>query len=149
MRTRSWILTSSVGIPLTITEHLDKVVLHKKGVFKIHDENTGVRLGASLWKMAAAQQKAEIAAKIESGAILPIENNKHEELIALLFVIELDPKMANIRRLMEAIYQAVVPPQKPSPLNHDTTVIPEEQARNVRKSPSIQRFRYVSRHHNS
>ena len=149
MRTRLWILTSSVGIPLTITEYLDKMVMHKNGVFKTHDENTGVRLGASLWKMAAAQQKAEIAAKIESGAILPIENNKHEELIALLFVIELDPTKANIRRLMEAIYQAVVPPEKPSPLNHDTAVIPKEQTQDVRKSPSMQRFKYVSRHHDS
>lgn len=123
--------------------------MHKNGVFSTDNENIGERLGASIWKMAAAQQKAEIAAKIKSGAILPIENNKHEELIALLFVIELDPTMANVRRLMEAILQAVLPPQSPSPLTHNTTVIPEELTQDVRMSPSIQRSRFVSRHHDS
>ena len=147
MLTRLWILTSSVGDPLTITEHLYKTVMHEKGVFSTDGKNIGVPLGASSWKMAAAQQKAGIAAKIESGAILPIENDKHEELIALLFVIELEPTIANVRRLMEAIDQAFLPPQNPSPLTYDTTVIPEEQTRDVRRSPSVQRSRFVSRHH--
>ena len=121
--------------------------MHKNSIFATDDKNIGVPLGPSSWKMAAAQQKAEIAAKIKSGAILPIENDKHEELIALLFVIELDPTTANVLRLMDAIEQAILPPQNSSPSNHDTTVIPEEQTRDVRKSPSFQWSRLVSRCH--
>lgn len=122
--------TSFVEMPETIFEYLDFWVV-VESCFNTNAPKGSERYNTFVRRVASCL-KDDMAARIKSGEVLPIENDKHEELIALLFALDRDPKAANLDRLIDSICEAreefVEPeqlepelplhPAKPLPPNH-------------------------------